>query len=145
MRIAVLISALMIGVSTSANAEDKYICAADSSVGFAYNQLTQTWNNASFNSEARYVVSEPGESEESEYVITEIGQQFPDGFCKNGFNEYGFLHCNTIGGSFKFNRNTGRYLLAYHFGYYSVPKEDLGTVEEGNNTPYIEIGTCSPF
>lgn len=70
-------------------------------------------------------------------------------YCKEGFNDVGMLFCES--GLFprrlRFNKNNGRFLATYLFGYYAVGLKFLGKVvtDETSGTPFIEIGKCSPF
>ena len=45
-------------------------------------------------------------------------------------------------GDFRFNKNNGRYLYSFPYGYYDVlpPR-----IDGESDTPLIEIGKCSPF
>ncbi|MCZ6474822.1 MAG: hypothetical protein O6700_00700, partial [Gammaproteobacteria bacterium] len=75
-----------------------------------------------------------------QWVVTTIGESELDTYCDSPVNESGFVHC--VGSSvFRFNTNTLRYLHAVTFGYYSAtPGEG-----DGGDTPYMEIGRCSPI
>jgi hypothetical protein len=62
-------------------------------------------------------------------------------FCKGEPNSYGYLSCDALYGEFKFNTNNLRYIKTYIAGYGEVTAG--GTVVEGDDTPYVEIGRCS--
>jgi len=124
---------------------EQYICVAEHVVGFGYDKFTKKWEGALFSQKGKYVISECSDKEGyfsgCSYKVTKVGAGY---FCDcKGFNVSGSLLCECIGGigEFKFNKKTGRYLYSYLFGYWN----DLEDTKEGNNTPYIEIGICSPF
>ena len=72
------------------------------------------------------------------YHVTRIGEKYAYACKKNSPNEYGMIFCDDIV-EFKINVNSLRYMKIYAVGYYGP---DAGNT---SNTPYIEIGTCSPL
>ena len=76
------------------------------------------------------------------FEITEVGKSRPSGFCPKGFDDYGFLFCDSIIGEFRFNKYNGKFIHIYAGGHYDV---DPGRVyqDEQSTGPYLEIGTCS--
>lgn len=143
-RVIILFALLLLTKAAHAQSEDKYICTANKAVGFNYTK-TKGWYSSNFSPDNKYVLAKSGSKYKTAYELTKIGENVALGFCKNDFNKQGFLFCNTTGGPYAFNSNTGRYTLSYYAGYYNVKPEDIGTQNENNNTPMLEIGTCSPF
>jgi len=142
-------------LSQVGHADEKYICTADRATGFKFNSSSKQWEVVNFKNDAKYVISRLIDEKiiskavkmgiTKEFAVTRVGQSIPDAKCKE-FNEYGYLFCEGIL-DFKFNRKNGRYLAAYTIGYIQVGS-DIGKkklVDEDSDTPYIEIGKCSPF
>jgi len=76
--------------------------------------------------------------------VSLIGRDYVWFGCKEGFDDSGFLRCETEHwGQFKFNKKNGRFLRVFPFGYYYVIPGFV--TDEMSDTPFIEIGVCSPF
>jgi NAD-dependent DNA ligase len=60
--------------------------------------------------------------------------------CDGEINEYGYLNCNGSE-QISFNKKNLRFMLIYKVGY--LNKGILGN--EGEDTPRMDIGTCSPL
>jgi len=127
---------------------DQYLCVAEAAAGFSYDENIKKWKSTTFRTDNKYIIA-PVKREGYAYKISKIGDTNPFSSCKEGFNKSGFLFCEGVG-DFKFNKNNGRYLFIYSFGYYSVHPE-LGKILPGmesdktSDTPYMEIGKCPPF
>jgi len=78
--------------------------------------------------------------------VKKIGQTLPTYTCLEDFSKQGQIYCRGFG-EFKFNRENGRFLRTYTLGYYNdTPgKPDSFFGAEGENTPAVEIGKCSPI
>ena len=125
---------LFIFSSTVACSQEAYICIPKSSTGFRYNKLTNNWEQTQFKvSEEKKIIRKTDRGWERRIFGEKSGDS-----CKGDFNEYGFLFCYWFGGQTKFNRKHLRYLETYEIGY--IDGKDVD-----GNTPYIEIGTCSPL
>jgi len=123
--------------------EERYICFPDHRTGFKYDASSKNWEQANFKSDHKYIISK-SDDKRFTFEVKETGKNFPTFSCKEGFNEHGYLMCQGIG-EFKFNKKNGRYILTFSVGYYNVlPDTDFST-DEKSDTPYIEIGKCSPF
>jgi len=124
---------------------EQYLCIADSAVGFSFNKTTKMWERTNFSiNDFKYVISE-SKLKDLAYQITQMGYNIPHSFCKDSFNEYGFLNCSGFG-EFKFNKKNGRFISSYLIGYYNVlPEMNNITDENSGDTPSITIGKCSPF
>ena len=130
--------------SETSKQPDSFLCMADKSTGFKYDEHLKIWDHARFRSDIKYIIS-LSPNREFNFVISEVGTKRLRGFCKKGFNEYGMLFCATLTGEFRFNRNNGRFLLTELAGYYSVGAEGMHEIDETSDTPLLQIGTCAPF
>jgi len=130
-----------------AQAPSGYLCVADKATGFAFDKGTKQWNQASFRTESKYLIS-PSTFKGYAWEVKRVGQQFTSAMCKDNFNSVGNLFCGGLGTEFKFSSGSLRYMSAYLIGYWpeANPKAKSDSErEEGSDTPYIEIGKCSPF
>jgi hypothetical protein len=136
--------------SSGARAQEvsSYICVTDMATGFRFDQGSKTWQQARFNASSKYIVSRPKERSMFSWELREVGSQDTRGFCKNDFNEVGNLFCDTMGGQFKFSKGTLRFIHTYAMGYWHDQNplvENKYRSKEGADTPFIEIGKCSPL
>ena len=132
---------------TGAALAQQILCVAEQAAGFSYDKATKEWKNATFKASRKYVVSE-GETKSSAFKVTRIGTTTASYFCESDFDELGFLSCSASNygiDQFNFNKNNGRYLYSFPFGYYNVLPEVNKIIDEKSDTPYLEIGKCSPF
>jgi hypothetical protein len=150
MRNAWIVSiALGVGAGAAAGAQvpsdgGNYLCVSESSAGFRYDKQTKTWKGTNFRTDDKYLIA-PSKSPNYAFQVTRVGESSPAVSCDNGFNEPGYLHCEGIGGEFKFNRRNGRFLFAFVTGYFNVIPSLNDITDETSDTPFIEIGKCSPF
>ena len=123
---------------------EQYLCIADSATWFWFNEKTESWERASFKIDNhKYVIAE-AKIKNTAYEVTRLGAIAPILRCDESFDPDGVLFCMDGHGEYKFlrfNKNTGRYLIGYLVGYYDV----VPGGNESDNTPWIEIGKCSPF
>ena len=128
-------------LASVAYGEEKYICIAEKTVGFSYNEHTKGWLEAVFKTDNKYILSEcPGS--DCAYRLVEIGGKNPVSTCKETFNSAGYIFCSMLT-KFKFNKDNGRFLLVHSLGYYNVSPGVY--TDKSSPTPYMEIGKCSPF
>lgn len=129
---------------------DQYLCVAGQTTGFAFDEKAKKWVVTSFkNEDDKFIVSEAGDTksriyESVKYNVTKLGSSSPSFRCEYEFTNLGFLFCKATlrMGTFKFNRINGRYLRTYSVGYYNVLPDET---DKTSDTPFVEIGTCSPF
>ena len=123
-------------------AADAYICAADQSTGFIFKD--GEWRAVNFDvSRNRYLVRKATEADShstSPWLYGEFGQQILGGQCDEPFPT-GLLNCRSAGQDFRMNTKTMRYQLYHWIGY--VISNESGI--HPSDTPYIEIGRCSPL
>jgi hypothetical protein len=143
MRVVILSFALLF--SGAAAAADSYLCISDQATGFAFNKETDQWYRANFQTGEKYVLSR----EKGGWVLKQFGEEAPLLHCPGDFNAGNNLICSDGGTDFRMNRHLLRYQKAYLVGYYvdygalgKLPP-GLPAMEEGGDTPVLEIGRCS--
>ncbi len=132
---------------TGAALAQQYLCVAEQAAGFSYDKATKEWKNATFKASSKYLISK-ADGTWGAFQVTRIGDDSPFIFCKSDFNEASFLLCSAglaAIGDFNFNKTNGRYLYSSPFGYYNVLPEANNITDENSDTPFLEIGKCSPF
>jgi hypothetical protein len=143
--IVILLSACVLH-SSFAFADERYLCITDSSCGFSFNKSSGNWEHVFFKANSKYIISKPEAGtlyERAAFVVHRVGESVPCAVCMDGFDEYGYLSCSD--GGFLANRTNGRFIYASVFGYVNVLPEVNGITDETSDTPWIEIGKCSPF
>jgi len=120
-----------------------YLCIADSAVGFIFNKSTKAWNRTFIQTDRKYIISK-SESIYDVWEVNVIGDDFPFSGCKEDFNDDGNLFCEGLS-DFRFNKYNLRFLKIYPIGYWNEFRGVMKNYKEGNNTPYMEIGKCSPL
>jgi hypothetical protein len=121
-----------------------YLCLPRETVGFKYNEDLKYWKKADLKTSAKYIVSR-SQYKNFAWEVKHYGQKEPFSLCKDGFNDLGYLFCENAG-EFRMNKKNMRYIRTYILGYYNCNVEDeTGKIlnEDGNCTPFIEIGICS--
>jgi hypothetical protein len=142
-RLCLSVALVLLCSPLSAGAEDKYICLGEHMAGFTYNTSSKSWESAEFKAVSHYVIS-TSEDEIYPFTVSTVGDDCELFRCREGFTDAGFLYCQGTGGEFRFNRKNKRFLRTYPFGYIVVLPEWKVTDEE-SHSPFIEIGTCTPF
>ena len=158
---------LALNVGHAAESPTGWICISEVSTGFHYDAQTQKWSAISFESGHRYLVRKQNEKEKEAYqnpngwrrqlgmpvdiayTVCKSGKECfsPTYYCVYPPNETsGNMSCvDTIGiVAFVFNIKTLR-MQEYYFGGYM--SQGLPWVSDTVNpdTPFLEIGTCSPL
>ena len=143
----------------SAEAQSSFLCITDHATGFAFNKSSKQWSSVSFKAGDKYIVSkitpETGKPFDSlKWYVRKFGEPalpqigFPLSGCKEDFNDVGNLFCDGWVRFYLSKRNL-RFFMVSHIGYWSDwPDELTGKNKssvEGANTPYMEIGKCSPL
>ncbi|MFC5696512.1 hypothetical protein ACFPU0_13200 [Pseudomonas sp. GCM10022186] len=136
-------------LSTSIFAETSYICVADIGAALFFDKKTNTWQGTGIsNPTKKYIISKPDKKfgDKFQWVITEVGDDNPFNFCEDDFYENGQLYCDDFY-YVMVNRVNGRFLLIYPRGYWSdnlnAKEGEIG--RQGDNTPYMLAGKCSPI
>lgn len=107
----------------------KWLCVSEGASGFRWNGVS--WEARSFRALEKYVLSWRTDDGEEGWKVNEMGSEFawPCSLNDQTFN------CTTFG-EFFISLETLRYIKTYIVGY-------LEGVDSNENTPHIEIGTCS--
>ena len=119
----------------------QYLCVADKLTGFSFDN--DRWDYAQFTADdQKYVVSlAEGFNPDENFQVVKLGESHVTK-CQEGFNESGYLFCEGLG-SFKFNKNNGRYVYSSLFGYFNVLPDVNGITDENSDDVWVEIGKCS--
>jgi hypothetical protein len=136
----VLIAGLLI--SSSVWAADSYLCVAEMTTGFSFDGSKKKWISADFRSEKKLVITRAKQKLHA-WEVKEAGDTRPGATCEKDFNEAGNLFCSGIF-DLRFNSRKLRFLYVYPIGYWS--DDDKGSMSrEGDNTPALAIGKCTPL
>jgi hypothetical protein len=136
--------AFALTISTAALGQDSYLCIADAIAGVDYSAETKRWTPSVFNhADKKYAFrrAKPGEKSgdrEFKWGLYRFGSTVPRVACPTDFGDGTTIFCNDLT-LFSFNKTTLRFQSIYPIGYV------LPLGKEGNDTPAIEIGTCSPL
>ncbi len=124
-----------------AAAADSYLCVADLTTGFSYDGAKKKWKSADFRSDKKLVISR-GKQKSHTWEAKEVGDSLPGATCEKDFNDAGNLFCSGVF-DLRFNSRSLRFLYVYPIGYWS-DGDKPGMSREGDNTPAVAIGKCSP-
>ena len=144
--LASLLSILTLTLSVEAEDSDSYICVADQTTGFTFEQ--GTWKSTNFKEDRKFlfkreVAQHDGpnwNSGDKIWSMSELGQENSSMLCSDKVNLssgpivlddivcHGFTNV-------KFNKKSLRVLLSYFVGFTDGDNND--------NTPTITIGKCS--
>jgi hypothetical protein len=137
MRPALALFLLVLPTAAAAAENPKYLCIADQSNGFKYDKALRAWRPAQFDVEGkRYIVKQSGN-----FIRWDAfgGDPALGSVCME-FQNSGLFTCDGMQ-RITFSNKSLRYMLVYEIGYV---KDSMQAAEVGD-TPYIEIGTCSPL
>src|SRR5262245_39549590 len=113
----------MLSVNAQASGTDKpteqYLCVADQSAGFRYEKTAKEWESARFKTDSKFIIA-PSKDHKAAFQITKVGGSSPVGACTESYDEVGNLDCDMLFGTFKFNKNNGRFINVSPWGYVEV-------------------------
>ena len=148
-----IILAALVGMLVSGPAyAEGWLCIANAVTGFKYDEPTKKWKSSYFKVGNKYLIKRPDpkylwlfeEQSGSIWVVNEFGRGLPSWFCPEEIDKIGWLTCDAWGGDFPFNKKALRFMRLYLAGYL-----DGGTPKypdtKHSDTPYMEIGTCTPL
>ena len=123
--------------------QEAYLCIPTAISGVKFNSSSGRWEHANFRIGDRKKILKKATDK---WEWRTFGQDYLFSACnsggepanKNGFNSAGYLFCDVLGGNMRINKNTLRYIETYEIGFINGKDND-------SDTPYIEIGTCSPL
>ena len=126
------------------DSNESYVCLSEASTGFKLNELTKTWESATFSTRQKYIIkrltwSEKAAEEElggraSEWQVMKVGVDISVAKCRDDFSRAGMLFCRGSQ-DFRFSKKTLRFLSVYFFGY-------LVDGPSHRDTPFMELGVC---
>ena len=123
--------------------QDAYICIPTARTGFSMNLSTKKWEQTRFRIDDDKKILKKNNDK---WEWRKFGVNYSYSDCtsggdpnsKGGFNSAGFMFCSTIAGNMRISKNTLRYIETFEYGYFDGK-------DNNDNTPFIEIGTCSPL
>ena len=142
--LAVTMSAVVLICVPRDSYAEGWLCIAEQSAGFNYNAVRKKWESTIFRTDAKFIIRKPIDSDllKGTWVVAELGDKITWVSCENDVNEWGYLYCRGPSRVFNFNTDNQRFMWTYSYGYYSVVR---GKKDEDSDTPYMEIGRCSPI
>lgn len=140
---------LLIGTLTAFRAfgADSYLCVTDLLTGFSFDKGAKQWREANFNAREKFIISK-ADKEKYAWEVKVVGESAPYIFCENDFNDYGVLYCEGSYHEIRFNNTNLRFLFFHSVGYWNdgdAFRRLFPDSKEGDNTPAIGIGKCSPI
>ena len=136
---------VFVGFYPSHSYADSYVCVAEKSTGFHYNQKTHQWDDARFRTDTKYLIRKADQNDVWEknhnMAVVIFGKKKSEFRCQEGINDVGLLLCYSLSGQFKFNNLSLRFLRSMTFGYYN---NGYGKFPDKlSASPFLEIGTCT--
>jgi len=138
---------------------DQWLCIADKSVGFYYDENTKSWIDTPFSvKKSKYIFRRQTEDDNpigclmvigdmtGRWGLFEFGELCSFISCGLGqeFVSYGRIVCDNAQETIHFSRETLRFTLSRASSYYESGIGGRKTDSEAG-TPHIEIGRCSKF
>ncbi len=131
-----IISILLMSFVPIAFGQSSYLCIADLATGFKFNNNTKRWESTNFNiKNSKYIIKK---NTDGVWEWKDFGKNSMGVTCNKDFNESGYLRCESLI-HVNFNNKSLRYILYYPVGYVNIGIAG----KEGDDTPSLEIGTCS--
>ncbi len=145
---AAILAALVAASPALAERPTGYFCVVEEAAGITFDGNTKTWTSAKFEVGARYMVRERAPEDsgfalrvypQSSWVVSEFGEENPSYGCESEREDATALRCKGWFASFTFYSGTLRFQRHYEGNFVGIN----GNEAEGDDTPLIEIGTCS--
>jgi hypothetical protein len=128
---------LALVASSGAYSTEGYLCAVDQAVGFSYQ--SGHWSQVVFHNEDKYVIARSSEAR-AVWEVKQLGERWALVRCAQDFNEADNLFCEGVA-ELRMSRKSLRFLYIYPNGYWTALPGEV----EGENTPYMGMGKCSPL
>lgn len=136
-------------VAQGVNAAEQYLCVAEDVTGFAFDGAD--WKATDFKADQKYIVKltqhyDAVMEKNAPAAVFQLGKQYPWFYCRSDGSQHDTVSCDGMyGNSFIFSQKNGRFIVSSPIGYISSKGYTDGIRKEGGQTPYMEIGKCSPF
>ncbi len=149
------IAAAVILISTPAHAEG-WLCIADSIAGFQYHENSKKWEPATSKAQDKYIIRRPKEGDiypieawivdykSAKWGVYKFGESIMQHPCPNEIEKLDRLNCGFRFQGFSMAGKTLRYMQHNLAGYTNHGPKGMWS-DSKENTPYIEIGKCSPL
>lgn len=139
---------LVIGILTAFRAfgADSYLCVTDLLTGFAFDSDRKAWKRTHFQAQEKFIISRAS-NQKYAWTVTVVGESRPHGYCEVDFSKAGILFCKGVYFDIHLNNKSLRFLYVHYIGYWDegVMKDIFPDMKEGDNTPAMGIGKCSPI
>jgi hypothetical protein len=137
-------SAIGVLLAGPAAAQNAYLCITDVSAGMVFDRDVGNWREATFKTGKKYVFRKtPAEDPKTEgrWALFRFSQTSPWLVCPAYVspNEDRKVICQTSFDKFLFNKQSLRFQYYYDGSYVDPSGAD------DTDTPFINIGTCSPL
>lgn len=141
MRLSLLACCVIAASTASAQESERWLCVAEHSTGFRFDKSDRSWQNSKFTvHNDKFIIHRPTSdtpiSRGMKWIVTRVGERMPNSFCANDFAG-SLLTCSSMT-TFKFSKKTLRFSATYDFGF-------VEPSSEGDDTPSMTIGKCSPI
>jgi len=145
---------LSVGLAAPAVARESYLCITESSAGFSFDKQLRTWSPTSFREGHKFIFRQKQDEDNATMPWAWTWALFPFGsteawaVCGKNFELSDHTQeCNGIY-DFAFDRKTLRFQIYYKYGFAfhsnnGTDNDNISSQSEGNDTPFIAIGTCS--
>jgi hypothetical protein len=144
---AIILACTVLPLLPSAAWAEGYLCAGDKATGFAFNPTRKEWNETRFRVDSKYLIRRKNDKDalwkDALWVVVEVGESVALATCNSDFTEWGTLVCDGMR-RFIFNQKNMRFQI-YYQGAYIWEGDGTSSGPESTDTPYIEIGRCSPI
>ena len=139
----IFISIIFLFFSNLARGQEAFICIPTARTGFAVNDATKKWEITKFTiDEDKKILKKIN----AKWEWRKFGDKWGYSECtnggdknsKDGFNSAGFIFCKVLGGNMRMSKNSLRYVETFEIGF-------TDGKDKNDNTPMIEMGTCSPL
>ncbi|MBA7495965.1 hypothetical protein ES702_06561 [subsurface metagenome] len=134
--------------STPKQPEVSYLCVADLATGFRFDKTRKKWVSTDFSVDNKYIVSKGSsyssyrQKKDGLWEVKDHGVKLGH-ICADDFSRGVFI-CSSSFEEFRMDRDGLRFIHFYKSGYWG-DNNTRNTKYEGDNTPAITIGRCSPL
>lgn len=140
-----VVTLLALSVQTSAQAQN-LICAIESAAGISFDKAAKNWRPTTFASKEKFVVSKSTNSN-ARWEIKTLGSSTPTAWCKDDYTHEGQLKCGGFFQDYYINKISLRFIHTYYAGYWNEEsaRRLFPNRTEGDDTPMLAVGVCTPI